>query len=292
MNNWITRGPIAVEIDGASPAVLDFAWQEAARARADLVIVAPYQNFLPTAGTGALQPSAAAERSLEAASAQLRERDAGQVEITTLAVNGPRLEVLADVAALARLLVVGAPHPRGPHGLVAAQRWLQLASRTGRPLVVVPRRRPLSAAVNSVAVGIDGTELSLEAVAFAFETAANRNAELLVIHSHHTPYRTRGDAASAELTVAETLAGWDEEYPNVKVSRLVTARPVVDVLVRESENHGLVVLGAHAGPVPANDPVARRSIAEMTCPVAIVPHHVTRTEIDRLNRSRLGAAAS
>ncbi|TWD72006.1 hypothetical protein FB561_7583, partial [Kribbella amoyensis] len=44
-------------------------------------------------------------------------------------------------------------------------------------------------------------------------------------------------------------------------------------LVHESQEVGLVVVGAHTGPVPA-DPVALRSIAAMTCPVAIVPHHL------------------
>ena len=40
---------------------------------------------------------------------------------------------------------------------------------------------------------------------------------------------------------------------------------------------GLVVVGSHAGPLPV-DPVARRSVAAMTCPIAIVPHHVTAIE--------------
>jgi hypothetical protein len=287
MNHWNRTRPIVVEIDRSGPSALDFAYQEAARAHADLIIVAPHQNFLPSPQTSAATSDVLAEQALGTAVGRLRERNDDYVNLTALSLGGPRLEALSEIAAPAHLLVVGAPDGQGPHGLVSAQRSLQLAGRSGRPLAVVPRRWRPSSADDSVAVGIDGTELSLEAVAFAFETAARRTGELLVIHSHLTPYRTRGDASWMEracLTVAETLAGWDEEYPAVKVTRLVTARPVVDVLAQESENHGLVVLGAHAGRTPLDDPVARRAVAAMRCPVAIVPHHVSPAESDRLHR--------
>jgi hypothetical protein len=59
--------------------------------------------------------------------------------------------------------------------------------------------------------------------------------------------------------------------------------------VRESGSVGLVVVGAHSGALPV-DPVARRSMAAMTCPVAIVPHHLTDGERQQLVR-RDGAVA-
>lgn len=274
MNTRTSPGPVVVEIDNAVAASVDYAWQEALRARAELLLVAPLQNFLGS--------STQADQALSAAAARLR--SPGDGRFRTVAVAGPRLEVLTEAAADARLLVTSTPHAQGPHGLVSAHRALQLTARAERPLVVVPRRWRSTVADHSVAVGVDGTELSLEAVAFAFETAAARGAELVVIHSHRTPYRTRHNAnwvERARLTVSETLAGWDEEYPTVKVTRLLTGRPVVEALAHESENHGLVVLGSHGGQTPLGDPVARRAVAAMTCPVAIVPHHVTQAETER-----------
>lgn len=91
----------------------------------------------------------------------------------------------------------------------------------------------------------------------------------------------------ADLTVAETLAGWTDEYPEVRVTRFLTARPVVEALVHEGTEVGLVVLGAHAGLLPVGDPVTRRAVAAMTCPVAIVPHHVTAAEREQRARKVL-----
>jgi hypothetical protein len=59
---------------------------------------------------------------------------------------------------------------------------------------------------------------------------------------------------------------------------------VVEALVHQGAQVGLVVLGARAGLLPIGDPVARRAVAAMPCPVAIVPHHVTADEHERLTR--------
>ena len=70
---------------------------------------------------------------------------------------------------------------------------------------------------------------------------------------------------------------WTSRFPTVRVTRFLSSRPPAAALVHESGEVGLVVVGAHGGPLPI-DPVARRSTAAMTCPVAIVPHHLTQTE--------------
>jgi hypothetical protein len=81
--------------------------------------------------------------------------------------------------------------------------------------------------------------------------------------------------------LSETLAPWTSRFPTVKVTRFLSSRPPAAALVHESGEVGLVVVGAHGGPLPI-DPVARRSTAAMTCPVAIVPHHLTETEREHL----------
>ncbi|WP_157979656.1 universal stress protein [Kribbella monticola] len=115
--------------------------------------------------------------------------------------------------------------------------------------------------------------------------AADREGDLTVVHAQHAPRHdpADGDLESSwvrrgDLTVSETLAGWADEYPEVKVTRFLTAKPVVEALVHEGAQAGLVVLGARAGRLPIGDPIARRAVAAMACPVAIVPHRVTAEE--------------
>jgi nucleotide-binding universal stress UspA family protein len=233
-------------------------------------------------------PSQDAEAILREAMSRVRRRYGADLTVRTVWAEGSRLKVLRDAAREARCLVVGQHHDSGPAGLVSAQGNLAVAGRVACPVIVVPASwRPTSA--DSITVGIDGTPLSLEAVEFAFRAAADRGCSLTVVHSYRIPYRRpvvseRTWQEHAALTVSETLAGWTEEYPGVTVTRLLTTRPVVATLARESEYTGLVVVGAHAGPLPIGDPVTRRTITEMSCPVAVVAHHVTPAERNRRHR--------
>jgi nucleotide-binding universal stress UspA family protein len=293
MTSWKRTGPVVVEVDGSAdgPRVVDYASREARRAGAELVLVAPYQHYKTYSPMMhvSLPPSAGADDLLQEAAARVRHQHGADLKVSTLSAEGSRLKVLQRAARDARVLVVGRDRDTGPGRLVSAQGNLALAGRAGCPVVVVPATWRPSFSEGSVVVGIDGTPLSLEAVEFAFRTAADRGGDLTVVHSHQVPYRrlAAGDGTWQEragLTVSETLAGWDEEYPNVQVTRLLTTRPVVATLDREGQHVGLLVVGAHAGPLPIGDPVARRTIAEMTCPVAVVAHHVTPAERDRRRR--------
>jgi nucleotide-binding universal stress UspA family protein len=268
---------------------VDYACLEAIRSGAELVLAAPYpahSSFSPmTPGYLPKPPAGLADDDLRAAVAHVRRQVGYELPLNAVSKEGSRLKVLPELARQARLLVVGRSRARGPHRLVAAQANLFLAARTGCPLVVVPMSWKPSAADRNVAVGVDGTSLSLEAVEFAFRTAADRDGDLTVVHAEPAPQRVPADdelesswVRRADVTVAETLAGWADEYPEVRVTRFLTARPVVAALMQESQQVGLIVLGAHAGPLPIGDPVARRAVAAMTCPVAIVPHHSTVAE--------------
>jgi nucleotide-binding universal stress UspA family protein len=295
MNGWSRSGPVVVEVDGSVDGlrVVEYAGQTALGARTELVLVAPYHGYAAYSPMRPLDlpqsPAAVADKALQDAVRQLRHKYGPELTVRTVSAEGSRLKVLRDAARDARVLVVGRRHDGAAAGLVSAQGNLGLAGRVGCPVIVVPPRLRPNPAERDVAVGIDGTALSLEAVEFAFRTAADRGGELTVVHSHQLPYRRlAADDGSwqerAALTISETLAGWDEEYPNVKVTRMITTRPVVATLARQSEQVGLVVVGAHAGPLPIGDPNARHIITELTCPVAVVAHHVTAAERRRRDR--------
>ena len=290
MSTWNRTGPVVVEVDGNAEnlRVVDYAATEALQAGAELVLVAPYPahgSFSPgMPGYSPKPPAELADDALRAAVAHVRHRDGYAMELAAVAAEGSRSRVLAHAARNARMLVVGRSRIRGPQRLVNTHSQLTLASRAGCPLVVVPASWKPSLADRRVAVGIDGTALSAEALEFAFGIAAGREANLVVVHAglpaeHAFNDEDPGHAwiSRADHLLSETLAPWTSRFPDVKVTRFLSSRQPSAALVHESAEVGLVVVGSHTGPLPV-DPVARRSVAAMTCPVAIVPHHVTAAE--------------
>jgi len=214
------------------------------------------------------------------------------MELAAIAGEGSRVRVLAHAARNASMLVVGRGRSRGPQRLVHTHTTLTLASRAGCPVVVVPASWKPCLIDRKVAVGIDGTALSSEALEFAFGTAAGREGDLVVVHAGQPAEHAWNDEdpehswiSRADHLLSETLAPWTSEFPNVKVTRFLSSRQPAAALIHESGEVGLVVVGSHAGPLPV-DPVARRSVAAMTCPVAIVPHHLTATEHERSDQLR------
>ncbi|MEV0283532.1 universal stress protein [Kribbella sp. NPDC050820] len=298
MSTWNRGGPVVVEVDGSAENlhVVDYACGEALRAGAELVLVAPYAlhgSFSPM--MPAYSPKAPAELAddaLRVAVAHVRHHHGYAMDLVALTDEGSRARVLAHAARSARMLVVGRSRSRGPQRLVNTHANLTLAARAGCPLVVVPATWRPSLADRRVAVGIDGTALSAEALEFAFGVAAGRKANLIVVHAGLPADHAFNDEdpehswiSRADALLSDSLAPWTRLYGDVKVTRFLSSRPPAAALVHESGEVGLVVVGSHSGALPI-DPVARRSVAAMTCPVAIVPHHPTAEEQERLRKQR------
>ncbi|WP_328997834.1 universal stress protein [Kribbella sp. NBC_00709] len=298
MSAWNRTGPVVVEVDGSAEnlRVVDYASAEALRMGAELVLVAPYSahgSYSPMMpGYAPKPPAEAADAAVRVAVAHVRHRDGYATELVAVTEEGSRLRVLAAAARKARMLVVGRSCSRGPQRLVHSQANLTLAGRAGCPVVVVPLSWRPSLVDRKVAVGIDGTALSAEALEFAFGVAAGREGELVVVHAGLPAGRRFVEEdpdgswiSRADYVLSETLAPWTSRFPDVRVTRFLSSRPPAAALVHESGDVGLVVVGAHGGRLPI-DPVARRSAAAMTCPVAIVPHHLTVAEGMRLEPAR------
>lgn len=295
MAGWNRTGSVVVEVDGSAEnlRVVDYAAGEALRFGAELVLVAPYLahgSFNPmTPGYAPKPPADLADAALRAAVAHVRHLHGYALELAALSGEGSRARVLAHAAQNARMLVVGRSRSRGPQRLMHTQANLTLAARAGCPVVVVPLSWKPTLLDRKVAVGIDGTALSTEALEFAFAETAGREGDLIVVHAGLPAERPFTDEdpeyswiSRADCLLSETLAPWTSRFPNVKVTRFLSSRLPAAALVHESGEVGLVVVGAHSGPLPV-DPVARRSMAAMTCPVAIVPHHTTDAERKRVS---------
>jgi nucleotide-binding universal stress UspA family protein len=295
MSTWARTGPIAVEVDGTAEGlrVVDYACTEALRIGAELILATPYHAHAAYSpmrpGQLPKPPAELADDGLRRAVAHIRHRYGHGLQLNAVSQEGSRLRVLPRIARHARMLIVGRDRARGPQRLLAAQGNLFLAGRTGCPVVVVPLSWRPSVADRKVAVGIDGTPLSAEALEFAFRSAADREGDLIVLHAGEStgPNENQSWISRADQTMSEALAPWTREFPQVRVTRYLTGRDALSALIHESQEVGLIVVGAHAGPLPVANPVARRAVAAMTCPVAIVAHHPTVVEREQVHAKRV-----
>jgi nucleotide-binding universal stress UspA family protein len=101
-----------------------------------------------------------------------------------------------------------------------------------------------------VLVGIDGSPASEAATALAFDEASRRGVPLVALHAWSDvgvfpilgmdwrKYRDEGEEA-----LAERLAGWHDQYPDVAVQRRVVCDVPARWLIDESKSAQLVIVG-------------------------------------------------
>ncbi|MGS2616805.1 universal stress protein [Micromonospora sp. LZ34] len=254
--------PVVVGVDGSAAALdaVRVASREAAYRHRPLRVVHafiwPLTGAPLTPGPGA--PAGAglrnqAERYVAEAVAEAS-RVSPEVPVTGEVVDGAPTPVLLDESREAALVVLGHRGLGGLAGLLIGSVTVQVSARAQCPVLVV-RGEPR--ADGPVVVGVDGSELSTEAVGFAFDEAARRDAPLVTVHAWLHPtsvgpgdmlplvYDRDALAGAEERVLAESVAGWSERYPEVPVRQRLVGGSPARVLVEESRTAQLVVVGAH-----------------------------------------------
>ncbi|MFB9569163.1 universal stress protein [Saccharopolyspora hordei] len=198
---------------------------------------------------------------------------------------GDPVQVLAGMAATAELLVLGGPRLEPAVGVGATSAEL-LARRGGAPVVVVRGGRDEPGS-DPVVVGVDGSAGSRAALEFAFDFASRNRCELVAVHAWSDlpldPFErvARWELPwsevreEAEGVLAEAIAGWGEQYPDVSVRRVVTPEKPTQALLREVEQAqaGLAVVGSHGrGRVRRSllGSVSHAVVNRAPCPVAVL----------------------
>ena len=104
----------------------------------------------------------------------------------------------------------------------------------------------------AVLLGIDGSPASEAATALAFDEASRRGVGLVALHAWSDVgvfpmlgMDWRDSEAKGQEILAERLAGWQEQYPDVRVKRLLFCDQPSRWLLKESEHAQLVVVGSH-----------------------------------------------
>ena len=288
--------PMAVGVDGSEGSLQAVEWaaMEANRHGSPLRIVSAPATMprVPahhaTESTVAIVLRAVSARALDVAVARSEEVAPG-LSVTTGLLSGAPALAVAESGSTAAMLVVGARGAGGFAGMVLGSVSRYAAAYAPCPVVVV--RQQSMAVHREIAVGIRDPQDSADALAFAFEEAALRGADLTAVHAWSWfPSQLRGpaDGTNAELRRADpqqisaqatsqltaALHEWRDKYPGVRVRQDVVHGHPARVLASYSARADLVVLGRHGSPGgvgPGIGSIQHAVLDHARGPVAIVP---------------------
>lgn len=287
-----SRGAIVVGVGDTAGSVreLDWAAREARARRRPLHLVRAWSR-----AAAALPWDSAVDRTIQRelrTAAEHRLADAVTyldtnwpgVEHTCEAVEGVAAYVLVEQSTSGATVVLGS-HNRGPVGsLMLGSVGQVVAARAAGPVVIVAGAPGADAEGAGVVVGVDGSAVTRDALAYAFDVAAVHGVpvrpvfcyspDLLAAAQWRSPHPA---PERADRWLAEVVAGWQEKYPDVQVHRGVVREHPVSGLVEASHAQELLVVGSHGGH-PGRHPhlasllgsVAQGVLHHATCPVAVV----------------------
>ena len=289
------RPAVVVGVDGSEQAFNAAIWalDVAARWHVPLDVVHSWSIPLPPVGLGPAPVGLSDDRIRDAAQSVLDDAvgrlqaTAPDVTITGSLYPGTPAAALLDAAETATLVVVGSSGLDRVTEFILGSVTQQVVTHAACPVAVVPSSESDEPGLEAgrVVVGIDGSELSVDATRIAFAEASMRHAGLTLLHVWNAPeYDTAGivmpdtllleEAHTDELrAMAETVAGLGEKYPDVQVEqRLRQGRPA-KVLAEASQGAALVVVGSrgHGGfKSMLLGSTSRSLLHHAQCPVLIV----------------------
>jgi nucleotide-binding universal stress UspA family protein len=285
----MSPGKIVVGTDGSVGATAAVRWAAgtAERGGKPLQVVVAYHWQTPGRWYGSPRDAAAAadERAggIAAEAATVARAAGPHVELACSPVIGDPAPVLLKAAEDASMLVVGSRGRGGFGGLLLGSVGMQVAIRARGPVTVV-RGRP-DRLFGPVVVGVAPACAADDAIALAFEQAAERHCPLHAITAQtvpvsfstlsipplmYDPDRER-DELRAELR--QQLAGWHAKYPDVTVDDEVVEGSAGAVLVDRSRDAQLVVVGTRTHGTLSGlllGSVGMHLLHHAECPVLIV----------------------
>jgi len=261
MTNHADKYGIVVGVDGslASDAAIRFAAHDAVLRDAPLTLLhvaLPVPDWAER--TRQLEIATAAEENARDVIEQARKTavaavgESALVDLRTEVVHSTPASTLIGASERAQLLAVGRRGMGAVGRLILGSVSDALVHHAHCPVAVIHDDADSAQGDAPVLVGIDGSPASEGAIAFAFEEASRRHVHLVALHAwsdvgvfpilgmNWRDYEARG----AEL-LAERLAGWQEQYPDVRVERQVVCDKPAHWLIEESQHAQLVVVGSH-----------------------------------------------
>jgi nucleotide-binding universal stress UspA family protein len=259
MSESSSKYGILVAVDGSpeSDAALRWAAAEAVMRAAPVTLVHVIAPVVVTWPVRYLQSSYDqsqednARHVIELALKITRDASAGtDLNIQTEVRHGGVLTELVHASRTAKMTVVGSRGFGAVAGSVLGSISRGLLHYAHGPVAVI-RPEDHVAPSAPVLLGIDGSPASEAATALAFDEASRRGVGLLALHawSDIGVFPAQQEAwreyeKEGREVLAERLAGWQEQYPDVAVTRRIVCDRPARWLLDESAHAQLVVLGS------------------------------------------------
>jgi nucleotide-binding universal stress UspA family protein len=287
-NGHTVGGPVIAGVDGSpsSGTTVEAAAREASLRNTTLRLIAalnwpdaePLVDGVP-ADPALRDLRAGAERDLATATAAATRTHPGLTVEATIAVSSAA-DALVAASAHASLVVIGAHGRSAVVSRLIGSTATHVVTHASAPVMVVRGAVPEE---GDIVVGSDGSASADAAVGFAFAEAQLRGTGITAVrvwrHPEHTsigegePRIVDDNWAAEERVLAETLAGWNERYPDVAVRREVARGLPGQVLAEASEGGQLVVVGARGEGVVSRllGSVGETLLYHAHCPTVVVP---------------------
>lgn len=264
-------GPVIVAYDGnqASHAAASYAAREARRRHVKLTMIYAHQ---PTPMWGPATPILDdyswerdwARQMLTDGRNEVRSAFP-DLEIDTKIMSGSAAGTLIDASATASLVVTGTHSTAGIIGHLAGSVATQIAAHAHAPVIVVRETAGShadSAEAGRIVVGLDGSDESQRALAFAVDEAVDRRASIEAVYGWCVPdvhdiqpfinrtYVLEEEKAKADRLIAEAVSGWSDRYPDLTIThQVVYTFDPVDALLQAATDADLIVVGSrgHGG---------------------------------------------
>ncbi|GAB3713818.1 universal stress protein [Mariniluteicoccus flavus] len=297
-----SRRRVIVGVDGSDDArrAVAYGVREAQFIDADLHLVHAVDDAVLAGAWGVVYDPSLLRDSGEHATSEARayalEMGADEARLTTEVMMGNPSAVLTRLSEQATTVVVGRRAMSGLERLFVGSTSVGVAATAHCPVVMVSAasHKDRTGDLGVVGVGIDGTDRSRDALAYAFEEAGRRGARLEVVHAFELPTgffadirnrreREETHVVAAREGIADLLAPLRAEHGSVEVNTSVVAAHPVDELTARMPQFDLLVLGVHGVGLPGFSPGAtiRALMAHGACPLALVRHYPAKHRRER-----------
>jgi nucleotide-binding universal stress UspA family protein len=210
----------------------------------------------------------------------------GPAGIHSEILSSAAVPTLVDLSKDAEMVVTGAQGSGRWPGRLLGSVSSGLLRYAHCPVAIIHNQDPAMPYPSQapVLVGIDGSPASELATATAFDEASRRHVGVIALHawsdldvSEWPGIDWPATQSMAEEVLAERLAGWQEQYPDVQVSRTVVQAQPARQLVEQSEEAQLIVVGSRGRGGFAGMLVG--SVGETVAEMARVPVIVARESV-------------
>lgn len=245
-----------IGVDGSeqSRVALDWGLARAAQSGAsvELLHVAD-DSFLSESVAFLSEAQEASEKMLEAEREYAR-ASGYNGRITGTAVVGHPIAEVEEASKHADLVILGAHTGSKLAGSFFGTRAVKIAAVAHCPVAVIPfevEGTPKPAVV----VGVDGSDASRKAIAFAAEEASFRGVPLIAVYAWMPPLTpgleylwseelVESQRSAAEEAIAIGTAGLAERYPDLVVERRIVQSSPVAALLQAAEDADTIVVGS------------------------------------------------